>query len=303
MPSAIAFSGNPLDRAAIRRRNADWVRAQWERPETRFLPFWRNDPLVRRGDDRRLAWTTNALLEAVGDETQPILLGLDGEVAHFALDVSEIDAEPEDALGVAGAASFEDLRAVAPHLVPDELGVAAQGRSLMQWHASNFWCPACGGGTRPRQGGATRVCGDCMAEHHPRTNPVAIAAVTDGERCLLGRSKGWPPAMYSALAGFVEPGETLEEALRREVMEEAGVEVGAVRYVKSQPWPFPSSLMMGCIAQAHTTKIEVDPIEIEDAAWFDRATVKAALEGNSRDLIVPPAMAIAHHLIREWAAS
>lgn len=300
MSDAIAFSGNPLDRAAVQRRNADWVEEQKKRDDARFLPFWKHDPLVKTGDARGLAWTTNAILEAAGDDPHPVLLGLEDDVAHFAIDMSSIESSPEAELGVDGAAKFEDLRAVSGHLSANELGVAAQGRSLVDWHATNFWCPGCGGSTRPRQGGAMRVCGDCSIEHYPRTNPVVIAVVTDGERCLLGRSRGWPAAMYSALAGFVEPGETLEDAMRREVKEEAGIDVGKVDYVKSQPWPFPSSLMIGCIGYAENTKIEVDPLEIESAEWFDRKTIRAALEGKSDELVVPPAMAIAHHLVREW---
>jgi NAD+ diphosphatase len=151
-------------------------------------------------------------------------------------------------------------------------------------------------------GGAHRVCFDCQAEHFPRTDPVAISLVVHGDRCLLGRSPGWPASMYSALAGFVEAGETLEEAVRREVLEEAGVRVGDVRYLRSQPWPFPSSLMLGCVADAETTEIRVDPAELDDARWFSRDALRAAIEGRRADLAVPPPFAIASLLIRAWVA-
>lgn len=301
MGDAIAFAGNPLDRAALLRRDHEWIEAQLEHQATRFLPVWRLKPLVKLGDARGLGWATRALLEDLDEAPEPVLLGVHGEVAHFAVDVSSVSEAPEPQLGVDGVARFEDLRAVAPQLDVGETGMAAQARSLLDWHGSNTWCASCGGSTRPRQAGALRVCGDCLLEHHPRTNPVAIGVVYDGDRCLLGRSPGWPAPMYSALAGFVEPGETLEDALRREVEEEAGIRVGEVRYVKSQPWPFPSSLMIGCLGEALSTEIQIDPLELEHAEWFDRATVREALAGRSRKLVVPPSLALAHHLIREWA--
>ena len=152
------------------------------------------------------------------------------------------------------------------------------------------------------QGGWKRDCPSCKAEHFPRTDPVVIMLVADGDRCLLGRQKGWPVPMFSALAGYVEAGETLEEAVRREVREEAGIEVGAVRYLASQPWPFPASLMIGCEAQALTDRIEIDANELESADWFTRDEVKAALEAPTQRLGVPPPLAIAHHLIRAWVA-
>ena len=146
-----------------------------------------------------------------------------------------------------------------------------------------------------------RRCPDCALEHFPRTDPVVIGAVVRGDRCLLGRSRGWPDAMFSALAGFVEPGENLEEALRREVQEEAGIRVGAVHYVASQPWPFPCSLMIGCLAEAESEAIRIDPAELEAAEWFSRDEVRAALDGPTDRLILPPPVAIAHHLVRHWA--
>jgi NAD+ diphosphatase len=158
----------------------------------------------------------------------------------------------------------------------------------------------CGGPSRSVFGGAQRNCIECSAEHFPRTDPVAIALVTRGDRCLLGRQRGWPPRLYSALAGFVEPGETLEEAVRREVLEESGVVVGEVRYVASQPWPFPSSLMLGCLANGESEAIRLDAAELEAAAWFTREAVAQALAQTAQELVVPPRFAVASELMRRW---
>jgi len=211
--------------------------------------------------------------------------------------------DPLTTLGIEGAAAFEDLRAIAPVLPSGEDGIAAQARSLTDWHARHQFCAVCGASTVPEEGGANRRCPECAAQHFPRTDPVAIAAIVRGDRCLLGRGPGWPGNMFSALAGFVEQGETLEEAVRREVLEEAGVQVGYVRYVLSQPWPFPSSLMIGCIGEAESDEIEIDSVEIAEARWFTLDEIRAALAGKPGPLSVPPPFAVAHHLIRAWAKS
>jgi NAD+ diphosphatase len=163
----------------------------------------------------------------------------------------------------------------------------------------------CGHATSVKEAGYMRECDECDAQHFPRTDPVVIMLVHDGERCLLGRQTGWPAQMWSALAGFVEAGETLEDAVRREVMEEAGIAVGEVRYHSSQPWPFPASLMIGCMARAQSSAITVDKSELEDAQWFPRERVLRALRTPGPDVgfFVPPPMAIAHHLVRAWAES
>ena len=170
----------------------------------------------------------------------------------------------------------------------------------MDWHARHGHCPGCGEKTRPKEAGWARVCTDCSTDHFPRTDPVVIMLVLDGDRCLLGRGPNWPPPFHSALAGFVEAGETLEEAVRREIREEVGIDADTVEYVSSQPWPFPASLMIGCRAQARSTEIRVDGLEIEAAAWFTRAQAKAALAAPTEELALPPPLAIAHHLIRDW---
>jgi len=256
-------------------------------------------PLLARGDERTLAWTRWDFFADVDPVPEAILLGsLDG-VAHFAVDVTSV-ADPEAVFGVGEVASFEDLRGSVAQLPAADASIAAQGRAYVDWHARSVFCSACGARTRSLLGGAQRVCGECAMEHFPRSDPVAIAVVVRGDRCLLGRGLGWPGRMFSALAGFVEPGESLEEAVRREVHEESGIRVGGVRYVASQPWTFPSSFMLGCIAAAENEELVIDRSELEEARWFERATLLAAMEGESTDVSLPPPMAIAHHLIRVW---
>ena len=302
MADPVYFSGSPLDRASMQRRDEAWLKERLDDDSSRYLPVWRLQPLVKTGSERGLAWARRELCSAV-DES-PILLGLEDGVAHYAIDVTGLE-DPIAELGLAGAASFEELRGLAAVLPTPQAAIGAHARALVDWHARHGYCAACGEKTQIRQGGTVRHCADCDSEHFPRTDPVAIAVVADGDRCLLGRGHGWPGTMFSALAGFIEPGETIEEGCRREIEEEVGLEVADVRYVVSQPWPFPSSLMIGCIAtlaDGASDGLTIDRVEIEDARWFDRATVRAALEGDSPDLFVPPPFAVAHHIIRAWAA-
>jgi len=302
MSDSIAFSGSPLDRAAIERRDPAWIDGRLEDPAARFLPLHALDPLVKLGETRELAWARAELFDDLDPKPQPLLLGVDEGIAHFAVDVSGV-AEPLSTLGLEGVAAFEDLRSIAGELTPSEVAIFAHARSLVDWHSRHQHCPACSGDTSPVLGGANRRCSDCSAEHFPRTDPVAIAVVVRGERCLLGRGPAWPDTMYSALAGFVELGETLEEAVRREVHEESGVKVGDVRYVKSQPWPFPSSLMLGCIAQAESEEITIDHAELVDARWFELEEIRTALAAEPGPLFVPPPFAIANHLMQAWVES
>ena len=299
MAEPIAFSGSPLDRSTLQRRDQAWVQRQLEAETTKYLPLWKLNPLVKLGAERTLAWARRELFADLQPAPQPLLLGIDEGTAHFAVDVSSV-SEAEANLGVADVAKFEELRAIVPQLAPGEASIAAHARSLTDWHARHGYCAACGSETVSVAGGANRRCPDCATEHFPRTDPVAIAVVGRGDRCLLGRGPGWPSTMYSALAGFLEPGETLEEAVRREVLEESGIAIGAVRYLKSQPWPFPSSLMMGCIAEAESENVKVDHTELEDVRWFGLEEVRAALQGASGELLIPPPFAVAHHLVRAW---
>ena len=199
---------------------------------------------------------------------------------------------------------WADLRRLASLAPAGDLALAGRARSLLDWHRTHGFCARCGGRTDSAKGGLLRVCQECEAEHYPRINPVAIMLVeyTDdrGGDLLLGRQKNWPPGSFSALAGFVSPGETLEECCRREVFEEAGVQVGAVRYLFSQPWPFPSQLMLGLAAEATSRELTVDRSELETAQWFSRAEVEAVWDKTGNAFVRPPRFTIAHQLIRAW---
>ena len=197
-----------------------------------------------------------------------------------------------------------DLRSIAVQgLVGAEaLAVLGQAKAILSWHARHGFCANCGAATRPAAAGWRRECDVCKAQHFPRTDPVVIMLALDGERCLLGRQSRWPKGMYSCLAGFVEPGETIEEAVRREIREESGIACGEVAYLASQPWPFPSSLMIGCFARAASRDIVVDGVELEDARWFTRDEVMAMFDKRHPEgLSAPMPMAIAHHILRVWA--
>ena len=290
------YSGNPLDRGERERRDEAWIAARAADPTSRILPL--NDLKIAVGDDGppALQWLSPAELESWGGSSLVVLLGLRGGVAHFAADVSALG-------GANGALRFEDARAAAAFLSREDAGVAAQARAHVGWHKRHGFCSVCGRPTAIGRGGQVRTCGECGAEHFPRTDPVVIVVVSDGDRCLLGQSWGRLAAsnMYSALAGFMDQGESIEEAVAREVWEEAGIRAVDVRYHSSQPWPFPSSLMIGCHATAATTDIHKDDEEMTDVRWFSRAEVRAALAGKSETLSLPGPFAIAHHLIRSWA--
>ena len=291
------FAGNPLDRAEYQRRDAGWLAARERDSGSRFLPLRALDVLLEGENPARLAWVSGDA--SAGLDGPRFLLGLRQDVAHFAVDVSD----DKEYLAQGGERRFVDVRTAATLLSPEDAGIAAQARAQVDWHARHGYCGVCGSPTEALRGGQQRTCRSCGADHFPRTDPVIIVVVTDGERCLLGQSHGRLSSMrmFSALAGFMDQGESIEEAVRREVSEEAGVQVGAVRYHSSQPWPFPSSLMIGCHADALTTDLRPDDVEMQAVHWFDRATVRRALAGDDDELRVPASIAIAHHLIRAWA--
>ncbi len=295
------FSGNPLDRGDAQRRDPAWLEVAGQNPTSRFLPLAHLNVLVCETAHVRLGWLSQAEFGRLGIAAIPIFLGLLDGVAHFAIDVSELGDVVHE-LNLDDTWRFEDARMAAMRLEAGETGILAQSRSQVGWHRSHRCCSGCGAPTQSARGGHVRICGVCKAEHFPRTDPVAIMLILDGDRCLLGQSQGRlaNSGMYSALAGFIDQGESIEEAVRREIQEEAGVIVGAVRYHSSQPWPFPSSLMIGCHGRALTSKIEIDPSEMADVRWFPRATVDAALRHEHPTLRLPGPIAIAHHLIKAW---
>ncbi|MFQ5346228.1 MAG: NAD(+) diphosphatase [Rhodothalassiaceae bacterium] len=292
-----AFCACPLDRAEDRRGDDAWLAAALRRG--RFLVVRDNRVRMAAGIPPRIAWHDADALHCAMEQGAPwVLLGIDRDgQPHFAIDGSGM--APRDGLVDLDARSIA-MQWAATAAGEDETGVIAQALALLDWHRRHRFCARCGALTTPRRAGYQRSCARCGVEHFPRTDPVVIMLVGDHERCLLGRQAHFPPGMYSALAGFVEPGETAEAAVRREVHEEAGVEVGDIRYAGSQPWPFPANLMLGFLATPRRFTLRLDRNELEDARWVRRDEVAAALAGGSPGFFLPPPMAIAHHLIKSW---
>ncbi len=314
----VVFGGSGLDRAAHLR--TDRVRLDEALASgAAVLPVWRGKPLLS-GDagtgDVRLAF--RSLSHPVLAETAepPVFLGLDQAGAPlFAADVSAWVPDDVDEAQVGAfidrsiqrhpaegrdGAGFAELRAVMAALSQRDAELAATARGLLQWHATHRFCARCGARSEPDCAGWQRRCGACGAGHFPRTDPVVIMLITHGESVLVGRSPHWPERMFSLLAGFVEPGETVEDAVRREVMEEAGVKVGSVRYLASQPWPFPASLMLGCHGIAETTGLRLDPEELEDARWVGRTEMLEVFMGRHPEIAGARNGAIAHFLLQAW---
>jgi NAD+ diphosphatase len=292
----IAFSGNPLDRASYRRTDPAWLLAQ--RAAGLFLPFWQNRPFVAAHDDGGLTAARAGFLPGRPEwqDCLCVFLGLDGAQPLFALDL------PGDTEPVLEGGSFQEMRAAAFILPARDTAIAAQAKALLDWHTRHGFCPNCGHATAFAEAGYKRTCPQCGAEHFPRTDPVVIMLPVFEDTCLVGRSSRFPPGLFSAFAGFVEPGESMEEAVRRELSEEVNLKVGAVRYHATQPWPFPSSLMLGCYAQAHARDFRIDGHEIEAARWLTKDEVRARLAKKIEDdMRLPVAIAIAYHLIRDWA--
>lgn len=295
MSEPYVFAGSPLERVDFRRRDAQWIAERLADRDTRFLPVWRLSVPVREGGQPELVWIDCERRPDGGPE--PILLGIHAGRAHFALDVSSL-GDPVAELGLAEA-SYPDLRAVASRLGGGEAAIAAQARHLVDWHARHRFCSVCGQPSKVGDAGHVRRCSssECATEHFPRTDPVVIMLVTHGDRCLLGRQPKWPHPFFSALAGFVEPGETLEQAVAREVHEETGVHVASCRYYASQPWPFPASLMLGFEAEAASNDVRCGA-EIAEAHWFHHADMPRLIAAG--ELGLPPAMSISFHLIDRW---
>ena len=302
----IPFSGSPLNRASDKRTDPNWIESKRRDPSSLVLPIWRLEPFLlepeNSGPPIELGLLRPEIADSIaGAEAPCIFLGLDGDRAVFALDVSET-ADPTNPGPLAGLGSFRDARTAAQMVSIKDAAIIAQAKALIDWHQRHGFCPRCGAPTQLMDAGYRRLCGKCNAEHFPRVDPVVIMLATHGEACLVGRGKQFPPGMFSALAGFVEPGETIEEAVRRELMEEASLKVGEVTYYATQPWPFPSSLMIGCFAQAANRDAKPDETELAEVRWLERGVARDLIEGGSHDgLRVPPPIAIAHHLIKAWA--
>jgi NAD+ diphosphatase len=291
----VGFAGNRIERRS-EHRTADAIPAALGDASARLYLF-RADKVLTRGDDPLFS---AAEADALGMErSEAALLGWDGAAPRLTAVLPDTAAVDEARI------TLTDMRTLASGAMvsPRHLGALAQARALMHWHQRHRFCSNCGAATTNANGGYRRDCPRCNAQHFPRTDPVVIMLAVRGEKVLLGRQRQFQPSMYSALAGFLEPGETIEDAVRRETLEESGVPIGRVRYHASQPWPFPMSLMIGCYAEALSDTIQRDESELEDCRWFSRAEITAMLAGTHPDgLKAPNPIAIARRLIEDWAA-
>ncbi len=305
---SIGFTGGLFNRASVERTDAAWVKERLGRSESRFALIVEEEIAVAStaGASGSAAFWAGARDLAHGGLAthDAALLGVDeADIAHFAVWASS-EAVSAMAAQLGLSADNAPLRALAMagEIPPRELALIAHAKALLNWHGGNGYCARCGARTEMGNAGAKRICPACGREYFPRVDPVAIMLVHTAERCVLARQSRFPPGVYSALAGFIEPGETFEEAVRREVFEEAGLKVGEVKYLASQPWPFPSSLMIGCHARALSTSLVPDFDELEDIRWFERAEIVSMFEaGHPEGIKTPPPFAIAHHLIKSFA--
>jgi NAD+ diphosphatase len=307
----VFFAGFPLDRASPRRGDAAFLGTAQADPNAKLLLLQGGKPFVSapagpRGP-REIAWMAGSAAAALaGPDALVLFLGLDAAgAAHFAVEApAGRDLAGEDGL-LAGLGDFEELRGIGPMLAPGDAALIGAAKAVLDWHARHGFCAVCGAASEAASAGWKRVCPSCGAEHFPRVDPVAIMLPVKGERCLLGRQSRFPKGMYSALAGFVEPGETIAEACAREIAEEVGLTVVASRIIADQPWPFPSQLMIGLIAEVADETVTLDREEIDEAIWITRDEARALINGpiekGGARIWSPPPMAIAHTLLRAWA--
>jgi NAD+ diphosphatase len=290
------FARSPLDRAAHHRRDEAWLEAALSADATRVIPFFERRPFVTEASDLEAGWLgAHALGRIAAKDAPTLFLGLGvGRAPHFAVEI-------DDPAQLADIGRFDDLRMLGPRLSREDLAILGCAKSIFEWHARHRFCAVCGQPSAIVEAGWKRECVACKAEHFPRFDPVVIMAPTLGERCLLGRQKAWPRGMYSALAGYVEPGETIEEAVARETLEEAGLRVREVTLHSTQPWPFPHSLMIGALAAVENDDISIDGNELETARWFTREEARQLIAGKHPDAFAPPPFAIAHQILKTWA--
>lgn len=310
-PSAgLIFSGASLARHR-NRREADCLERAMENPDTRFIVFAHGRVIVRFASPVSPSPANDApacnpvferhqIADFMPVAEHAVLLGHEGDTPLIAMP-SRFEPEQNKLPDNIKAIDYRSL-AIQGLLPPTLLGAVAQGAALLAWHSSHRFCSRCGQPSVAAEGGYKRICPSCKRQHFPRTDPVVIMLAIDGENCLMGRSHNWAEGMYSALAGFVEPGETFEDAVRREIAEEAGITIGKVKYQANQPWPFPHTLMIGCFAEATNSKITIDTEELSDCRWFSRSEIIEATDNpEGASFFVPPKMAIARHLIDTWA--
>ena len=311
LAETVTFGGSGLDRAAGLRDDVAQQQTLWR--TGRVLALWKGRPLLANGGDT-IAWLAPDTPLA-GQRETAIFLGLSESVPVFAQDVSiwvpeasiapsagffdtQVQAHPD----LPPDHGFHELRAVMAQLSPRDAELAATARALMEWHRSHGFCATCGARSAMTHAGWQRTCPSCTTSHFPRTDPVVIMLITHGNSLLLGRGPTWPEGMYSLLAGFIEPGETIEAAVRREVLEESGIRVGQVDYLASQPWPFPASLMLGCRGEAVSEDITIDPAELQDALWVTREDLLSAFAGTHPHIKPSRKGAIAQFIMSHWLA-
>lgn len=293
-----AFARSPLDRAGHHRTDPAWLAETLANDQTLVVAFHEGKPfLFEEGPALSVRWLGGNAPAELGVKGGAVLfLGVDAqETAHFAFEI----ADPA-ALGDLGA--FVEMRPAAPRLAFDTLPIIGTAKSIFDWHGRHRFCSNCGAPSEIAEAGWKRICPHCHAEHFPRVDPVCIMLPVIGDKCLLGRQRPWPRGMHSALAGFIEPGEAIEEAVARETLEEAGLKVRHVRLHSTQPWPFPHSLMIGAICEVEDDHEKVDEKELESVRWFTREEMRQMLRGELPGYFCPPPFAIAHQLIKTWAA-
>jgi len=300
------FAGNPLDRASDRRINREWLTVQLASPDSRGFAMWNGRPFVAMtagtdGTDGglRIAYLPAKLVgELAGGSETLLFMGLSKETAIFAVD---LEGPNDPAAGpLEGMGEFKELRTIALRLPVADAAILATAKAMFEWRRRHLHCAVCGQPSEARDGGWKRQCPSCGAEHFPRTDPVVIMLAHHGERCMLGRQEAWPKGMFSALAGFLEPGESIEEACARELAEEAGLRTRKVRYHSTQPWPYPSSLMIGLIVEVENDEGTADQTELSEVRWFTRQEARRLLANELEGTSCPPRLAIAYQLIKAW---
>jgi NAD+ diphosphatase len=299
-PPRLGYTASRIDRMASSRGDEAALKKFCDHPRAGVYVVGGELVAVKNFADECDPVFSSAEAHALGSVRESVFLGLMNDAPRFGFGLDPQALEP---LKTRNDLKITDLRSIAVQglVAAEHLPPLAEAKAVLGWHARHRFCPNCGAATRPVQAGWRRDCPVCHAEHFPRTDPVAIMLVILGERCVLGRSYRFAPTMWSCLAGFAEPGESIEEAVRREVLEEVGIVCGRVKYFASQPWPFPSSIMIGCHAEALSDSIVIDRGELEDARWFEREELAEMLKRrHPQGLTTPPPVAIAHHIIRSF---
>ena len=285
------FAGGTLDHVETQ-RSPEELQAFVANPRARAICFHNGAPAMRaEGGLKRIH--PSELIGRNLHDPGPIFLGLDGDTPLFAASV----ANPED---ITDPELFQELRMATRGLSPNEMALAGRAKSLLDWHINHRFCAKCGQVSQPQEGGLKRKCPSCETEHFPRVNPVVIMLILSDDKVLLGRGAGWPEGAMSALAGFISPGESMEEAVARETFEEVGIRIRNPRYIFSQPWPWPSQLMMGVFCDAESEELTINKDELEDAQWFTRDEVQAVYNKTGEAFLRLPRFTIAHHLLRHW---